>query len=102
MTEAFDLDTEVSSLTQAMAEAASDYMPGALTIRELAVVTIVPIIGPLAVGKTSCMREVENHNPDFQMVHGFTTRPVRPGEAPDTYRFYDHNKGTLEHLNRSR
>jgi len=56
---------------------------------ELAKKIIVPLVGPSSVGKTTIMRAVVENDSDFHRSSGFTTRPMRNGEQPDTYRFLD-------------
>ena len=49
--------------------------------------TLIPIVGPSSVGKTTIMRAVCETDPSFHRTVSFTTRPPRHDEAPDTYRF---------------
>lgn len=56
---------------------------------KLASKIVVPLVGPSSVGKTTIMRAVVASDPDFYRSSGFTTRPMRKGEEPDTYRFLE-------------
>jgi guanylate kinase len=55
---------------------------------ELATKTLVMIVGPSAIGKSTIMEEVVRLNPDFSYVRSFTTRKKRPGEKSH-YKFMD-------------
>ncbi len=54
---------------------------------KLAHKVVVPLVGPSSVGKTTIMRAVVAADPEFYRSSGFTTRDLRDGEEPDTYRF---------------
>jgi guanylate kinase len=49
--------------------------------------TLVPIVGPSSVGKTSVIRAVCEADPSFHRTVSFTTRTPREDEEPDTYKF---------------
>lgn len=49
--------------------------------------TLIPIVGPSSVGKTTIMRAVCEADSSFHRTVSFTTRPRRPDEAADTYKF---------------
>ena len=72
--------------------------------RPLAEKSIIPLVGPSAVGKTTLMKALEQANPAYKRVISFTTRAQRPGEAEDTYRFLDQDprfkyaKNKQEHI----
>jgi guanylate kinase len=58
---------------------------------ELSKKTLIPLVGPSSVGKTTIMRAVTDAHPEFYISSGFTTRPRRPDEPADTYRFLDNS-----------
>jgi len=87
---------EVDRLTALILEEAHDYVPSSEVTEKLSQVTFVPVIGPFAVGKSTCIKEVERLNDDFGRVTGFTTRDPRPGEGPDEFHFLPHDIETLE------
>ncbi len=72
--------------------------PNRDVIQSLGNKVIVPVIGPTAVGKSSIMDMACDHNSDFYRARSFTTRPQRPNEADDTYRFLPHNQHTIDEL----
>lgn len=49
--------------------------------------TLIPIVGPSSVGKTSVERAVCKADPTFHRAVSFTTRPPREDEEADTYKF---------------
>lgn len=49
--------------------------------------TLVMIVGPAAVGKSSLMNAVVAHDDEFGRVSGFTTRPPRSNDEPGMYRY---------------
>lgn len=49
--------------------------------------TLVMIVGPTAVGKSSLMNEVVTLDADFARVSGFTTREPRSNDEPGLYRY---------------
>lgn len=55
--------------------------------QQLSKKTLVPIVGPSSIGKTSVIRAVCEANPTFHRTVSFTTRPPREDEEPDTYKF---------------
>lgn len=59
--------------------------------------TMIPVLGPFAIGKSTVMRAAEAHA-DFGRVRSFTTRSPRIGEAPDQYTFLPHTTDTLRTL----
>lgn len=92
------MNPQVSSLVDKIRQEARGYIADDGVQQELAEVTMVPIIGPLAVGKTSCMTAIESDFPDFAMVRGLTTRPIRDGEDKNTYRFLRHDAKDLSDI----
>ncbi len=49
--------------------------------------TLVMIVGPTAIGKSSLMNEVVKLDADFARVSGFTTREPRSNDEPGLYRY---------------
>jgi len=72
------------------------YTPGLHVTEELRRVTMVPLIGPFAVGKSVCMAKILEQEPDFGRVQSFTTRSRRNGEAKDEYRFLPQGEPALD------
>lgn len=56
---------------------------------QLAKKILVPLVGPSSVGKTTIMRAIVENDSEFHRSSGFSTRPMRDGEEPDTYRFLE-------------
>jgi guanylate kinase len=90
-----DRISPVDDLKTAIQNFANTYTPSDEIIEHIKSITIVPIIGPFAVGKTTLIGEVESRYTDFGHSQGFTTRERRQGEDPDTYRFLEENRLNL-------
>ena len=54
--------------------------------------TLVMIVGPTSVGKSSLMNEVVSLNGDFARVSGFTTRQKRQNDEPGLYRYVNESE----------
>ncbi len=50
--------------------------------------TLVMIVGPSAIGKSTLMNEVVRKRADFGRVSGFTTRAPRPNDEAGMYRYF--------------
>lgn len=78
------------------------YTPATETTDHLRAIVMAPIIGPVAVGKSTLMDCIKALCPDeFGRVMSFTTRPIRTSEAITEYRFLPHTEATLEALLKS-
>ncbi len=66
--------------------------------RDISNKTIINLVGPSAVGKTSLINEIDSLYPNFSRVISYTTRPPRQGEPLDTYRFIDTSSANIEAL----
>lgn len=55
--------------------------------------TLIMVVGPVAIGKSTLMRAVAELNPNFSYVTSFTTRPQRAGE-PSSYRHISNEQAT--------
>lgn len=54
--------------------------------------TLVMIVGPTSVGKSSLMNKVVELDTDFARVSGFTTREQRPNDEPGLYRYVNESE----------
>lgn len=52
---------------------------------DLATTTLVMVVGPSSIGKSTLMNEVTKLDPRFGRVKSFTTRPPRPNDEPGQY-----------------
>ena len=62
------------------------YQPGETALDAIAGVTLINIIGPSGVGKSSVNSMITKLDPQFSVPLGFTTRPARPSEELKKYR----------------
>lgn len=79
----------MSEAIEALRAAQAGYEPSQEVSSALSDVTMVPIIGPVAVGKSTTMNAVCILDSEFGRVQSFTTRGIRAGEARDEYRWHD-------------
>lgn len=49
--------------------------------------TLIMLIGPSAIGKSTLMNKIIQLHPEFGRVTGFTTRSPRPNDEPGQYRY---------------
>ena len=54
--------------------------------------TLIMLVGPTAVGKSTIMNKVVELDGEFGRVSGFTTRPKRPGDEAGLYRYLSHDE----------
>ena len=80
----------MTEVIDALRAAETEYYPSEEVCDALSEVVMVPIIGPLAVGKSTCMGRIITIDPkSFGRVQSFTTRPMREGEPEHEYRWHD-------------
>lgn len=77
---------------------AESYKPNVAINERLAETVLIPVIGPMAVGKTTRIQNIVNTNPHFGRSVGFTTRPRRLGEPEDQYRFRSHMESSISDI----
>ncbi len=63
------------------------YQPSAQVLERLHGKTLVMLVGPTAVGKSSVMNEAVRFDTAFARVSGLTTRARRPNDEPGLYRY---------------
>ena len=85
----------VNALVREIASEAENYFPSGEVAEQLGNISLVPIIGPSAVGKTTIIRAATSER-GFTAIHGFTTRARRPHERPGTYQFLPHDEEGLQ------
>lgn len=76
----------------------NEYRPPDLR-EQLADKTMIAVVGPSSVGKTSLIQEIVHQNPDdFHAVQTLTTRPPSPRDDNGSMRYLPHNKEGLDQL----
>lgn len=88
----------IKELTEKIEHSASDYEVSSQTYEILESKTLIPLLGPFAVGKTTIMKSVVDQDPSFTRVRSFTTREKRHNEDENTYVFLDHNEENLRRI----
>lgn len=61
-------------------------------MNDLSAKTLVMLVGPSCIGKSTLMNEVVRLNSEFGRVTGFTTRAPRPNDEPGQYRYYSNDE----------
>jgi guanylate kinase len=77
---------KIDSIKSRLKEMEFSYVPGPRAAAAISQVTLINIIGPTGVGKSSVNRQITNIDKDFSVPLGFTTRPPRPDEKLKQYR----------------
>lgn len=88
----------MQQIVDVLREAEEEYVPSGAVCEALSKVTMVPLVGPFAVGKSACMDEVRGIDPGFGRVQSFTTREPRAGEEPSEYRWLKHDPTNLDRI----
>lgn len=89
------MPTATEQLTADIHTAITDYQPNETVQQMLQETTLVTVVGPVAIGKSTLMRTVEQYSDGMTAARSFTTRERRPQEAEDAYDFLPHNLDTL-------
>ncbi|RYX78462.1 hypothetical protein EON76_06230 [bacterium] len=76
------------------------YLPSDTIRQELAKKTLIMVVGPSAIGKSTTMNTVVAKDDRFQRVSGFTSRAARPNDEPGMYRYVteDHYQQLQERI----
>lgn len=82
----------IEDLTQKQAV----YIPSVEVAKSLQQITMVPVIGPTAVGKSATINSILDLDLDFGRVTSFTTRPWRRGESKTQYKFRPHDDENIK------
>lgn len=90
--------SQINQLVGDMLELSDGYQPSPEIADQLRNITMAPIIGPFAIGKTTVMDAACSEFADVGRIHSFTTRDMREGEDPATYDFIDHSESNLRAL----
>ena len=80
---------EINQALQDLSAYEAVYSPSDEVAERLRSITLAAFIGPAAVGKTTCIEQVAQLDDQFGRVRPFATRPRRPGESDNEYRFLD-------------
>lgn len=97
------MSKSIEKLTMELAAHEADYLPNDSVLESIQHKTFVGIIGPLAVGKSTLIREATELDNEFHEIQGITTRPQRPREELGEFRaFWPHDIDTLHEINNLR
>lgn len=91
-------ETNISALLGILHDGESTYAPNDQQQTALRKMSMVALIGPTAVGKSSLVGELCKDSDKFHELISFTTRPPRPGEGDEEYRFLPHTLRTITQL----
>jgi guanylate kinase len=76
----------------------NDYMPGAAIATQLAEKSLLLIVAPTSMGKSTVIRRVTEIDDRFGIVGSFTTRDPRADENGKQFTYIPHTDAGLEHL----
>jgi guanylate kinase len=88
----------MNSLVNELDHLSLGYQPDIEVAEGLSRITMALIIGPMAVGKSACIKTVTDLDSEFGRVQSFTTRPIESRDSPDEFRFLEHDEPTLTEL----
>ncbi|HUC87862.1 MAG TPA: hypothetical protein VMR95_01810 [Candidatus Binatia bacterium] len=77
----------------------ANYRPNPKTLAAIARITLVTVIGPAGVGKTTLMEQAARTDKDIHLVLSDTSRLARPGEANGVSYFFRSREEMFELLN---
>lgn len=90
------LSPETATRLQGLADTEKDYLPNAAVLRGLRDKSLVMMIGPSCIGKSTVMEEIVTQDMRFGITGSFTTRAPRPDDSKS----YDYIASTDETLAR--
>jgi guanylate kinase len=70
----------------------NSYKPNTEIYNQLRKKTLVMVVGPTAIGKSSIMNAAVECNPDFARVSGITSRQPRSNDEPELYEYVTHDE----------
>ena len=85
------LSPEVAARLEKARSREPDYQPRPEVTRQLGGKSIVMLVGPAAIGKSSVMEKVIQLDPRFKRVPVFSTRTPRPDDEPGMFRNIPHD-----------
>lgn len=69
----------------------NNYQPNQAIADTLADKTLIMVVGPAAVGKSTLMTAIAENAADFSRVSGFTSRSQRSNDEPGMYQYFEHS-----------
>jgi hypothetical protein len=76
----------------------NDYQPNEVISRQIGAKTIVMVVAPAAMGKSTIMQKAANMSEDFALVPVFSTRNARPDDDPTLFRLSPHDDTHVSQL----
>lgn len=80
----------ISQRVRCLERAEPSYHPNAAVAEELSKKSLVLVVGPTSVGKSTLMNTIVQLDPRFARISGFTSREPRPDDEPALYRYVPH------------
>ncbi len=89
-----------SDLIKAIERRASIYSPSNDTVKQLGKVSLIAVVAPSVVGKSTVTGRILELDADFSRVCSFTTRLPRPQESEEAYDFRGNSSDALNAITR--
>lgn len=85
-----------TKITNTLKELEKAYHPNESIAAELGKRSLVMVVGPAGVGKSAIISHIAERDARFAQVRGITTRPPRPDDEPNAYRYIPHTEPYLQ------
>ena len=85
------MNSDRGELFSALRRSEATYMPADSLRQALSRKSLVMLVGPSAIGKSTIMNTAVQCDPRFARVSGFTSRSARPNDEPRLYRYIASN-----------
>lgn len=92
------MTTPLEPLVEQLNALESEQALSPLTMQHLGEVSLLLFVAPSCVGKSTLMNSLSAQDARFSRISGFTTRPPRPDDEPEMYRYLTHDETGLRSI----